>query len=49
LVDDELFSATIVMTLVTTMITPPLLRVALSAYERAEEALKPAVAQPSER
>jgi Kef-type K+ transport system membrane component KefB len=49
LVDDELFSATIVMTLVTTMITPPLLRVALSAYERAEEALKPAVARPSER
>jgi Kef-type K+ transport system membrane component KefB len=43
LVDDRLFSATIVMTLVTTMITPPLLRIALGAYQRAEEALKPTI------
>jgi Kef-type K+ transport system membrane component KefB len=43
LVDDRLFSATIVMTLVTTMITPPLLRIALDAYQRAEDALKPTI------
>jgi Kef-type K+ transport system membrane component KefB len=43
LVDDRLFSTTIVMTLVTTMVTPPLLRLALDAHERAEEAPKPTI------
>jgi Kef-type K+ transport system membrane component KefB len=45
LVDDALFSATIVMTLVTTMITPPLLRMALDAHQRAEEAPRPNIAR----
>jgi Kef-type K+ transport system membrane component KefB len=36
LVDDQLFSATIVMTLVTTLVTPPLLRMALTASERVQ-------------
>jgi Kef-type K+ transport system membrane component KefB len=44
LVNDALFSAAIVMTLATTMITPPLLRLALDAHQRAEESLKPTIA-----
>jgi Kef-type K+ transport system membrane component KefB len=49
LVDERLFSATIVMTLITTLVTPPLLRVALAAVERNQEALALAAAKTTRR
>ena len=48
LVDDQLFSATIVMTLLTTLVTPPLLRLGLLAAGEAEPAAKPRVAEAAE-
>jgi Kef-type K+ transport system membrane component KefB len=48
LVDDQLFSATIVMTLLTTLVTPPLLRLGLLAAGEDEPAAKSVVAEAAE-
>jgi Kef-type K+ transport system membrane component KefB len=48
LVDDRLFSATIVMTLLTTLVTPPLLRLGLLAAGDADPAANPRVAEAAE-
>jgi hypothetical protein len=45
LVDQRLFSATIVMTLITTLVTPPLLRLGLLAAGQAAPAAEPIVAR----
>jgi Kef-type K+ transport system membrane component KefB len=48
LVDDQLFSATIVMTLLTTLVTPPLLRLTLSAAKDGKAIAEPAVVNAAE-
>jgi Kef-type K+ transport system membrane component KefB len=48
LVDDQLFSATIVMTLLTTLVTPPLLRLGLLAAGETDPAAQPRVAEAAE-
>jgi Kef-type K+ transport system membrane component KefB len=48
LVDDQLFSATIVMTLLTTLVTPPLLRLGLLAAGEADPATKSVVVEAAE-
>jgi Kef-type K+ transport system membrane component KefB len=48
LVDEQLFSATIVMTLLTTLVTPPLLRLALAAAKEGELAAERIVARAAE-
>jgi Kef-type K+ transport system membrane component KefB len=48
LVDAQLFSATIVMTLVTTLVTPPLLRLALTAAADGAPMADPVVARAAE-
>jgi Kef-type K+ transport system membrane component KefB len=47
LVDDQLFAATIMMTLLTTLVTPPLLRLALIATAKGEQP-EPVVAKATE-
>jgi Kef-type K+ transport system membrane component KefB len=48
LVDDQLFSATIVMTLLTTLVTPPLLRLALAAAKEDDSAPERVAARVAE-
>jgi len=48
LVDDQLFSATIVMTLLTTLVTPPLLRLGLERAGERKPAPEPAMAEAVE-
>jgi Kef-type K+ transport system membrane component KefB len=48
LVDDQLFSATIVMTLLTTLVTPPLLRLALTAAKDGDSVTKRVAASTAE-